>query len=192
MVYPIRLYGDPVLRRKARPVEDFSGIKRLAEDMLETMFEAKGVGLAAPQIGLSQRPLVAVEYADEPEGEEERPRRELARRVYVVANPVIPSREGLVEGAEGCLSLPGLYSEEVPRAERIRVEYQDEEGRGRVLELEGYMARVFQHEIDHLDGILFFERLPKPKREAFLEANRAELVRFQKEARALLKELSQG
>lgn len=58
--------------------------------------------------------------------------------------------------------------------------------------LEGYMARVFQHEIDHLDGILFFERLPKPKREAFLEANRAELVRFQKEARALLKELSQG
>lgn len=68
MVYPIRLYGDPVLRRKARPVEDFSGIKRLAEDMLETMFEAKGVGLAAPQIGLSQRLFVAVEYADEPEG----------------------------------------------------------------------------------------------------------------------------
>ena len=192
MVYPIRLYGDPVLRRKARPVEDFSGIKRLAEDMLETMFEAKGVGLAAPQIGLSQRLFVAVEYADEPEGEEERPLRELVRRVYVVANPVITYREGLVEGTEGCLSLPGLYSEEVPRAERIRVEYQDEDGRGRVLELEGYMARVFQHEIDHLDGILFFERLPKPKREAFLEANRAELVRFQKEARALLKELSQG
>lgn len=133
MVYPIRLYGDPVLRRKARPVEDFSGIKRLAEDMLETMFEAKGVGLAAPQIGLSQRLFVAVEYADEPEGEEERPLRELVRRVYVVANPVITYREGLVEGTEGCLSLPGLYSEEVPRAERIRVEYQDEEGRGRVL-----------------------------------------------------------
>lgn len=137
MVYPIRLYGDPVLRRKARPVEDFSGIKRLAEDMLETMFEAKGVGLAAPQIGLSQRLFVAVEYADEPEGEEERPLRELVRRVYVVANPVITYREGLVEGTEGCLSLPGLYSEEVPRAERIRVEYQDEEGRGRVLELGG-------------------------------------------------------
>jgi len=191
MVYPIRLYGDPVLRRKARPVEDFSGIKRLAEDMLETMFAARGVGLAAPQIGLSQRLFVAVEYADEPE-EEEKPLRELVRRVYVVANPVITHREGLVEGMEGCLSLPGLYAEEVPRAERIRVEYQDEEGLRRVLELEGYMARVFQHEIDHLDGIFFFERLPKPKREAFLEANRAELVRFQKEARALLKELSQG
>ena len=158
MVYPIRLYGDPVLRRKARPVEDFSGIKRLAEDMLETMFEAKGVGLAAPQIGLSQRLFVAVEYADEPEGEEERPLRELVRRVYVVANPVITYREGLVEGTEGCLSLPGLYSEEVPRAERIRVEYQDEEGRGRVLELEGYMARVFQHEIDHLLGVLMTDR----------------------------------
>jgi len=170
MIYPIRLYGDPVLRKKARPVQDFQGLKKLAEDMLETMFEARGVGLAAPQIGLSQRFFVAVEYADEPEGEE-RPLRDLARRIYVVANPVITHREGEVEGLEG---------------------YQDEEGRPRALELEGYMARVFQHEIDHLDGILFFERLPKAKREAFLEENRAELARMQKEARALLKELSQG
>ncbi|TFU15774.1 MULTISPECIES: peptide deformylase [Thermus] len=191
MIYPIRLYGDPVLRRRARPVQDFSGIKKLAEDMLETMFEARGVGLAAPQIGLSERLFVAVEYADEPEGEE-RPLRDLVRQVYVVANPVITHREGEVEGLEGCLSLPGLYAEEVPRAERIRVEYQDEEGRPRALELEGYMARVFQHEMDHLDGILFFERLPKAKREAFLEENRAELARMQKEARALLKELSRG
>ncbi|SDE50145.1 peptide deformylase [Thermus arciformis] len=191
MIYPIRLYGDPVLRKRARPVEDFSGLKRLAEDMLETMFEARGVGLAAPQIGLSQRLFVAVEYADEPEGEE-RPLRDLVRRVYVVANPVITHREGLVEGTEGCLSLPGLYSEEVPRAERIRVAYQDEEGTPRTLELEGYLARVFQHEMDHLDGILFFERLPKPKREAFLEEHRSDLARFQKEARALLKELAQG
>ncbi|MFX8406624.1 peptide deformylase, partial [Acinetobacter baumannii] len=88
MIYPIRLYGDPVLRKKARPVQDFQGLKKLAEDMLETMFEARGVGLAAPQIGLSQRFFVAVEYADEPEGEE-RPLRDLARRIYVVANPVI-------------------------------------------------------------------------------------------------------
>ncbi|GGN00698.1 peptide deformylase [Thermus composti] len=189
MIYPIRLYGDPVLRKRARPVRDFSRIKELAQDMLETMFEARGVGLAAPQIGLSERLFVAVEYADEPD-EEERPLRDLVRRVYVVANPVITHREGLVEGTEGCLSLPGLYSEEVPRAERIRVEYQDEEGVRRTLELEGYMARVFQHEIDHLDGILFFERLPKPKREAFLEEHRAELARFQKEAKALLKELA--
>ncbi len=188
MIHPIRLYGDPVLRRKARPVQDFSGIKRLAEEMLETMFEARGVGLAAPQIGLSQRLFVAVEYADEPE--EEEPLRHLVRRVFVVANPVITHREGQVEGTEGCLSLPGLYSEEVPRAERIRVAFQDEEGRPQTLELEGYMARVFQHEIDHLDGILFFERLPEPKRKAFLEENRKELVRLQKEARALLKELA--
>lgn len=191
MIYPIRLYGDPVLRRRARPVQDFSGIKKLAEDMLETMFEARGVGLAAPQIGLSQRFFVAVEYADEPEGEE-RPLRDLVRQVHVVVNPVLLHREGEVEGLEGCLSLPGLYAEDVPRAERIRVAFQDEEGRERVLELEGYMARVFQHEMDHLDGILFFERLPKAKREAFLEENRAELARMQKEARALLKELSRG
>ena len=189
MIYPIRLYGDPVLRKRAQPVRDFARVKKLAEDMLETMLEARGVGLAAPQIGLSERLFVAVEYADEPD-EEERPLRDLVRRVYVVANPVLLHREGEVEGTEGCLSLPGLYSEEVPRAERIRVVYQDEEGNPRVLELEGYMARVFQHEMDHLDGVLFFERLPGPKREAFLEANRAELARMQKEARALLKELS--
>ncbi|GAA6755472.1 peptide deformylase [Thermus thalpophilus] len=189
MIYPIRLYGDPVLRKRAQPVRDFARVKKLAEDMLETMLEARGVGLAAPQIGLSERLFVAVEYADEPD-EEERPLRDLVRRVYVVANPVLLHREGEVEGTEGCLSLPGLYSEEVPRAERIRVAYQDEEGNPRVLELEGYMARVFQHEMDHLDGVLFFERLPGPKREAFLEANRAELARLQKEARALLKELS--
>lgn len=191
MIYPIRLYGDPVLRKRARPVQGFRGLKKLAEDMLETMFEARGVGLAAPQIGLSERLFVAVEYAEEPEGEE-RSLRDLVRRIYVVANPVITHREGEVAGLEGCLSLPGLYSEEVPRAERIRVEYQDEEGRERTLELEGYLARVFQHEMDHLDGTLFFERLPKPKREAFLEENRAELARLQKEARALLKELSRG
>ncbi|WP_018111957.1 peptide deformylase [Thermus igniterrae] len=189
MIYPIRLYGDPVLRKKARPVQDFSGLKKLAEDMLETMFEARGVGLAAPQIGLSQRLFVAVEYADEPEGEE-RPLRDLVRRVYVVANPVLLHQEGQVEGTEGCLSLPGLYSEEVPRAERIRVAYQDEEGRERTLELEGYMARVFQHEMDHLDGVLFFERLPRAKREAFLEEHRQELARFQKEAKAFLRELA--
>jgi peptide deformylase len=188
MALPIRLYGDPVLKKKALPVTDFSGIKALAEEMLETMFEARGVGLAAPQVGLSQRLFVAVEYQDEPE-EEERPLRDLVRRVYVVANPVITYREGLEEGTEGCLSLPGLYSEEVPRSLRIRVEYQDEYGQGKTLELEGYMARVFQHEIDHLDGVLFFERLPKEKREAFLRENREALVRFQKEAKALLKEL---
>ncbi|KIX84636.1 peptide deformylase [Thermus filiformis] len=188
MALPIRLYGDPVLKKKALPVTDFSGIKALAEEMLETMFEARGVGLAAPQVGLSQRLFVAVEYQDEPE-EEERPLKDLVRRVYVVANPVITYREGLEEGMEGCLSLPGLYSEEVPRSLRIRVEYQDEYGQGKTLELEGYMARVFQHEIDHLDGVLFFERLPKEKREAFLRENREALVRFQKEAKALLKEL---
>lgn len=188
MAFAIRLYGDPVLKRKALPVRDFSGVKALAEEMLETMFEARGVGLAAPQVGLSQRLFVAVEYADEPE-EGEKPLRELVRRVYVVANPVITHREGLEEGMEGCLSLPGLFSEEVPRSLRIRVEYQDEYGEKQSLELEGYMARVFQHEIDHLDGILFFERLPKEKREDFLRENREALVRFQKEARAFLKEL---
>ncbi|MGQ9754153.1 MAG: peptide deformylase [Thermaceae bacterium] len=188
MALPIRLYGDPILKKKALPVRDFSEVKALAEEMLETMFEARGVGLAAPQIGLSQRLFVAVEYQDEPE-EGEKPLRDLVRRIYVVANPVITYREEREEGTEGCLSLPGLYSEEVPRDLRIRVEYQDEHGEKRSLELEGYMARVFQHEIDHLDGILFFERLLKEKREAFLRENREALVRFQKEAKAFLKEL---
>jgi len=190
-VLPIRLYGDPILRKKARPVTDFSEIPRLAENMLETMFEAGGVGLAGPQVGEAKRIFVAALYQDLPEEEEERvPLKKRVKETFVMVNPRITFAEGEQVGTEGCLSLPGLYSDDVPRKFRVRLEYQDEYGNPKVLEAEDYLARIIQHEFDHLEGILFFDRLPPPLRKRFLEENRAELARMQREAKAFLRELT--
>ncbi len=188
---PIRLYGDPILRKKARPVTDFSEIPRLAENMLETMFEAGGVGLAGPQVGEAKRIFVAALYQDLPEEEEERvPLKNRVKETFVMVNPRITFAEGEQVGTEGCLSLPGLYSDDVPRKFRVRLEYQDEYGNPKVLEAEDYLARIVQHELDHLEGILFFDRLPPSLRKQFLEENRAELARLQREAKAFLRELA--
>lgn len=188
---PIRLYGDPILRKKARPVTDFAQVPELAEAMLETMFEAGGVGLAGPQVGEAKRIFVAALYQDLPEEEEDRvPLKKRVRETFVLVNPRITFAEGEAVGTEGCLSLPGLYSDDVPRKFRVRVEYQDEHGQPRVIEAEDYLARIFQHEIDHLEGVLFFDRLPPPLKRRFLEENRAELARMQREAKAMLKELA--
>ncbi len=190
---PIRLYGDPILRRKARPVTDFAAVPRLAEAMLETMFEAGGVGLAGPQVGEAKRIFVAALYQDLPEEEEERvPLKKRVKETFVLVNPRITFAEGEQVGTEGCLSLPGLYSDDVPRKLRVRVEYQDEHGAPKVLEAEDYLARILQHELDHLEGVLFFDRLPPPLKKRFLEENRAELAAMQREAKALIKELSPG
>ena len=190
-VLPIRLYGDPILRKKARPVTDFSEIPRLAENMLETMFEAGGVGLAGPQVGEAKRIFVAALYQDLPEEEEERvPLKNRVKETFVMVNPRITFAEGEQVGTEGCLSLPGLYSDDVPRKFRVRLEYQDEYGNPKVLEAEDYLARIVQHELDHLEGILFFDRLPPSLRKQFLEENRAELARMQREAKAFLRELA--
>jgi peptide deformylase len=191
-ILPIRLYGDPILKKRALPVQEFAGLPQLAEDMLESMFEARGVGLAAPQIGVSRRVFVAAEYLDSSEDEEEGQEAPLKTRVketYVMVNPVITYRGGgQEEGLEGCLSVPGIYVEGVPRDLQVRVEYQDAEGKKRTLEAEGYLARVFQHEIDHLEGILYFQRLPFPLKQKFLEENREDLADFQRQAKAFLKE----
>lgn len=191
-IYTVRLFGDPVLRKRALRVTDFSQIPRIAQNMLETMFEARGVGLAAPQVGLSQRLFVWAEYLDSEEDEEEGEDADLRTRVretHVMVNPVITFREGQQAGTEGCLSMPGLYAENVPRSLRVRVEYQDERGEPKVYEAEGYNAVVIQHELDHLDGVLYFERLPKELKAKWLEDNREELARLQKQAKAFLKEL---
>lgn len=189
-IYTVRLFGDPVLRKRALRVTDFSQIPRIAENMLQTMFEARGVGLAAPQVGLSQRLFVWAEYLDsEDEEGEEVDLRSKVRQTHVMVNPVITFREGHQTSTEGCLSLPGLYAEDVPRDLRVRVEYQDERGEPRVYEAEGYNAVVIQHELDHLDGVLYFERLPKELKSKWLEDHREELARFQKQAKAFLKEL---
>lgn len=189
-ILPIRLYGDPVLKKKAQPVQDFSGIPALAENMLETMFEARGVGLAAPQVGLSQRLFVAAEYLeDDPEEGPEADLKARVKELYVMVNPVITYRAGQQSILEGCLSLPGLYAEGAQRDLQVRVEYQDQKGEKKVLEAEGYLAVVLQHEIDHLDGIFFFQRMSFADRQKFLEEHREDLAEFQRQSRVFLKNL---
>lgn len=134
----------PVLRRKARPIRRVdAALRRLAADMLETMRVAPGVGLAAPQVGISER-LIVVEYDEQQ---------------YTLANPEIMWRSaesGM--GEEGCLSLPTLYGD-VERALRVRVQGQDLSNKRVTIEAADWLARIFQHEIDHLDGILFTDRM---------------------------------
>jgi peptide deformylase len=157
----IRMLGDPVLRERARPVDTFdAALQRLAEDMFETMYDAPGVGLAAPQVGLAIRLFVF----DDHEG---------ARGV--VANAEVSGHEGETTMDEGCLSVPGLYYP-TARAERVRLRGQDAAGRPVDLRAEGFLARIFQHETDHLDGMLYLERLrPEDRRAAMAEMRAREL-----------------
>jgi peptide deformylase len=184
MILPIRLYGDPVLRTKARPVTDFSDVPRLAQDMLETMYAARGVGLAAPQVGLSKRMFVWAEFEDEQEEGEEPVSRIVAEHVMV--NPVLETLDATaVDGLEGCLSIPGIYEEGVSRRRAVRVNYQNERGEAQTMELEDFNARVAQHEFDHLEARLFLDLLPIE----VTQSHRADLSKMQLEARAFLKEL---
>ena len=133
-------YPDPRLRLRAKPVAAVTaGIRRLATDMLETMYAAPGIGLAAPQVGVDQRVIVVdvSEHGDAPQ---------------VFINPEILSRDGKEKMQEGCLSVPGVF-EEVERAERIRVRAQDRDGRSLEFDADGLLAVCIQHEIDHLDEI---------------------------------------
>jgi len=144
-VLKVRRYGDPVLRRRAVPVGEVTPqIRRLVEDMTDTMYDEVGIGLAAPQVGHSVRLLVV--------GDEE------GRGVQALVNPVITESGGTVTAEEGCLSLPGIFAD-VTRAQWVRLEAQDLEGRPVAMTARGLRARVFQHEIDHLDGVLFIDRL---------------------------------
>lgn len=173
-----------MLRTKARVVTDFSDVPRFAQDMLETMYDARGVGLAAPQIGLSKRIFVWAEFEDEEEEGEESRSRIVAE--HVVVNPTLEVLDGtLVEGIEGCLSIPQIYIDGVPRVRALRLNYQNERGEAKSLELEDFNARVVLHETDHLDAKLFLDHLPVET----VGEHRADLVRMQLEAKAFLKEL---
>jgi peptide deformylase len=155
MVREIRLYGDPVLRTEAEPIEEIDDdVRRLIDDLVETMYDADGVGLAAPQIGISLR--VFVYDIRDPEAEP-----------GVLVNPEIVVREGAHRDEEGCLSLPGL-SEIVERHERILVRGLDADGTPVEFEAEGLLSRCIQHETDHLDGILFIDRVSALKRKMLL------------------------
>lgn len=208
MIYPIVLYGDPILRRRASPVKDFGpDLATLAQDMIETMYAADGVGLAAPQIGLPLRMFVAIEVAgrqdddalegqvmDEPDDDELTPEQKRSAwgvvAEHVIVNPTITLSDDKQLGRDGCLSLPGLSVEDVPRAQSVVLEYQDVSGQPHRLEAEGYFAHVLQHEYDHLEGVLYFDHLPADRRESFLTENRSTLAAWQREARALAKERS--
>ena len=146
---------DPILRRKARTVTRFDAeLQTLVEDMIETMRDAPGVGLAAPQVGISDR-IIVVEY-NENEEDEEAP-----KKLYVMVNPEIKqSSEETVQGVEGCLSVPG-WQGDVERALSVTVKGQTRRGQPMKVKAKGWMARIFQHEIDHVNGVVFTDRATK-------------------------------
>jgi peptide deformylase len=151
---PIVSYGAEVLRRPAQPVSEIDEeILKLIEDMVETMLAAPGVGLAAPQVGVSKR-IIVVRSLEDPEGKD----------YFVLINPEIVSAQGEEVAEEGCLSVPE-FRDEIGRAEKVRVKGLDHEGRPVEMEGVGLMARILQHEIDHLNGLLYFDRLSPAKRD---------------------------
>ena len=144
----VLIYGAKVLRQKAKPVTDFKGMTELGQQMLEEMKRSYGVGLAAPQVGIGQRILVA-----DPSGFD------AALKPMVLINPEIVERKGEEIGPEGCLSLPGVEVA-VKRSKEIRVKAQATDGSPLDLKLKNFPARIIQHEIDHLDGVLLLDYLP--------------------------------
>ena len=165
MIRPIVAYGDPVLKKKAKEIAaDHSGLQELIADMWETMYEASGVGLAAPQIGLSLRIFVidARPFAEDGETEQEKKQLENFKKVFI--NPIIEEEQGeLWSFNEGCLSIPDVR-EDVSRKEEIVVSYVDENFTPQQLKLNGLAARVVQHEYDHIQGVLFTDHLSPLKK----------------------------
>jgi peptide deformylase len=157
-IRPIIIAPDPVLKAKAKPVENIDGgIVRLMDDMLETMYKAPGIGLAAPQIGILQR-VIVVDVADK----DEKP------QPFAMANPEIlwKSDETSVHN-EGCLSLPDHYAD-VTRPKQVRLRYIDRDGEVRELDADNLLATCVQHEIDHLNGVLFIDHISLLKRNMIL------------------------
>ena len=161
MALDIKTFGDPVLKTRAAPVREFDEtLQRLTEDMLTTMRELEGVGLAANQVGRLRRVLVAAIEEDE----------------YAVVNPKIAdSSEETELFAEGCLSIPGIHVE-VERPAAVTVSGQDLSGKPIRLEADGLLARVLQHEIDHLNGVLILDRTDRESRKAALREWRERLL----------------
>jgi len=154
MIRPILKYGDSILHEPARPVDAITAdIDRLIDDMIETMYAAPGVGLAAPQVGVPLRIFVAdLSVGRDPAG------------LLVFVNPEFVAREGTQLEEEGCLSVPG-FNATVLRPARVVIKGLDREGREQQREGTGLLARAFQHEMDHLDGLLFVDRLRGIKRD---------------------------
>ena len=152
-ILEIKVYGDPILREKSKPVKKITPeILNLVQDMTETMYATSGIGLAAPQVGVSKRIIIA-------DGGEE--------GVIALINPKIVDEEGEAISEEGCLSLPDIYAN-VKRFYKVRVEALDLDGEQIKITKEDLIARVLQHEIDHLEGVLFIDRIGRTKRQLLL------------------------
>jgi peptide deformylase len=146
--YPIRIIGDPVLKQRAADVSEIDGkIARLVDDMIATMYEAPGIGLAAPQVGVQKR-LFVYDHDDEPN---------------VLINPEIRESQGEWAFQEGCLSIPGLYFE-IVRPKQVHIVGLDLDGNEVEIEADELQSRLFQHELDHLDGVLMVEHLDDDQR----------------------------
>jgi len=154
MIYPIVKYGDPVLETAAAPVTEFDDkLKQLVDDMFESMYEAQGVGLAAPQIGISLKiSVIDTSFKEDPGAR------------LVLANPEIVSIEGKQSGGEGCLSIPD-FREKLARGKKVTIRAQDINGNWYEKTAEDLLARAFQHEIDHLNGTLYIHHLSALKRD---------------------------
>ena len=154
MIYPIVKYGDPVLEKPAAPVEVFDDeLRKLLDDMFESMYAAHGVGLAAPQIGISRRiAVIDVSFKEDPEAK------------LVLVNPQIIHAEGKQKGSEGCLSIPD-FREPVTRPMRVTVRAQDASGKWYEKTGEEMLARAFMHETDHLNGRLYIHHISALKRD---------------------------
>jgi peptide deformylase len=164
----IRKYPDPVLRKKTSRVERIdSTLDRLIEDMVETMHAAPGVGLAANQVGVSLQ-LAVIDLSSRDDEEQRHP-------LLVIINPEVLAMEGSVIEEEGCLSIPD-YAEKVKRAARVKVRAQDRTGKKFEIEAEGLMAKALQHEIDHLNGLLFVDKLSPLKKNFFRRRFKKTLV----------------
>jgi peptide deformylase len=155
----ILVYPAPELKRKSPPVEELGeDIERLLDDMAETLRDADGIGLAAPQVGRNIRVLIV--DVPLPESEE--------REFYELINPEIVSSQGFQVGEEGCLSVPGFFAN-IRRKDHVRVSALDRKGKRFAIDADGMLSRVLQHEIDHLDGILFFDRLRRLKKDILVK-----------------------
>ena len=172
-VLPIIQPDNPLLRRPAQPVTDFDAeLQALVDDMVETMVAAQGAGLAGPQVAQSKR-LIVVRLPDDEDSLEEYG--EDAGKLHIVANPSIVWRSDVkVSGVEGCLSMPGLLGD-VERYSSIEVAGHDRQGKPMRLTASGWLARVFQHEIDHLDGVLYIDIASRVWRQEAEESPTSEL-----------------
>ncbi len=165
----IVLFPDDVLTQKCDPVDEVDdSIRQLVDDMVETMYDAPGVGLAAPQIGVPLR----ITVIDPTAGEEE-------DNLYVLINPEIVEVDGRITWEEGCLSIPGVY-EKINRAAQVKVRALDRDGNPYELEAEELLSVCIQHEIDHLDGVLFLDRMSRLKRRIAVKKYKKHLAKLKK------------